>query len=293
MKKILSILCFLLPAFVVGALDLETTGSFSNLSFDTARTSSLGTADFEGAYDYGANIVASERIGNNLSFSAGFEREPITKNIVFTRVGFDADFIRLSVGPFFGPFNADGSVLTSGLSTTLRLELPGVGFGSFRSDSTIGAGLAAPGDYVQEKSVLALGFWVPNAVVTGTMASNAFTYQSGASTLTVDESVRYECSVDAFKKGVPYTIKVTAAYETLSRSYINTTAETEDTDELGLALIGFETTVRIKETFRLKMGMEAALYAWGIGTLGSPDTSTFLYRAWAGCLMNLPTKETY
>lgn len=277
-------------ALTAGALDLESSGSFGNLGFDTSAAVPLGASGFSGNYDWGTTLSATERIGDAFTFSAGFERRPITRNIVFTKVGFDAGFARLSVGPFFGPFNAEGSVLTSGLSTSLSLELPGLLFGSFRSDSTIGAGLAAPGDYVQERSEVSVGFWVPNVVLAATLSSDSFTYRSDAVSTEVDRTTRYAFSADVYKKNVPYTLRLTAAYESLSRSYLDSGAGTELVDELGLALAGLETSIRINDGLKIKVGAEAALYAWGIGDLASPPTDLFLYRAWAGATLSIPTK---
>ncbi len=277
----------LLSAASAFGLEVSTVASAGNLNFDTAAESAISAASgsFEGQWWYGGSLSATERIGDNISFSAGFERDSIVKNVIFTRVGYDAGFAKLSVGPFFGPFNAAGSVLSSGISTYLRLEMPGIIFGSFRSDSTIGAGLAAPGDYVQEKSEVLLGFWVPNLLISARLASQSFTYKDTAALTTVDERTRYEFVAEAFQKNTPYTIRLNIGYENLKRSYV---AASSDVDELGAAIVGLQATAYLSDRLRVSGGAEGALYAWGIGDLGSPATTSALFTAQIGVTLIFP-----
>lgn len=268
----------------LSGLEVSSAFSFGNLAFGTGRDSALSAEgdDFEGSWNYGGSLEASERIGENFLFAAGFERDPILRNTIYTRVGYDAGFARISVGPFFGPFNAADSVLTSGISTILTLERPGVAFASFRSDSTIGAGLAATGDYVQERSELVAGFWVPNLLVSARLATDAFTLKDAADLTIVDERTRYELVAEAFKKNVPYTVKLNMGYENLKRSYEGLTKATSFADELGAAIIGMELSVQATDSFRFNVGAEGALYAWGIGDLESPASSKPFFTARAG-----------
>jgi hypothetical protein len=191
------------------------------------------------------------------------------------------------VGPFFGPFNVDGSVLTSGISTSLRLEMPGVMFGSFRSDSSIGAGLAAPGDYVQEKSEILVGFWVPNIMISARLASESFTFKKLAALTTVDERTRYEFIFDIYKKNLPYTVRLNFGYENLMRSYVY--AADSDDDEIGAAIIGMDVAMQLNEAMKVSAGAEGALYVWGIGDIGSPSTNAAMYTIRVGLTWNIPT----
>lgn len=290
MKKLLALMLAIGCSAAASALEISSEATVGNLNFDTDADSSIGAASgaFEGAWNVGGLLSATERIGESVSFSAGFERDSIVRNIIFTRVGFDAGFARLSVGPFFGPFNAEGSVLSSGISTNLRLEMPGVVFGSFRSDSTIGAGLAAPGDYVQEKSEVIIGFWVPNLLISARLAADSFTYKEAAALTTVDERTRYEFVAEAFKKNVPYTVKLNIGYENLKRSYVGTASSV--VDELGAAMVGLRVSAQLSDFLRVSAGAEGALYAWGIGELGSPETTAALFTAAAGVTLTFPPR---
>jgi len=292
--KAFAALALTLVAGSLFALEISSEASLGNMAFDTGRSTALSAPlngeAFAETWAYGGSISATENIGDAIYFSAGIERDPTIRNLVFTRVGFDAGFAKLAVGPFFGPFNTDGSVLTSGLSTTLRLEFAGLVFGSFRSDSTIGAGLAAPGDYVQERSEVTVGLWVPNVVVSVRLGSDSFTWKKASDLTIVDERTRYEFLADAYKKNIPYTVGVNFAYENLKRSYVGATSADSLTDELGSALIGMKLAFQVTDHLRISAGGEAALYAWGIGDLRSPPVNSALFNANLGVTLTFPSR---
>lgn len=265
-----------------GALDLSAYGSFGNLAMETdgtAALSELGEA-FDPTTFFRASFSAEEALSDAFTFGARFERDPILRNILTTSVGFDARFAKITVGPFFGPFNTEGSVLSSGISTAIRLELPGVLFGSFRSDSTIGAGIAAPGDYVQERSEVSFGVYVPNVITSFRIASESFTEKAEADLTVADERTRYELIADVFKKNIPYTAHVVIGYQELKRSYIR--QRDTATDRLGALIVGMDVALRVSPELKLMVGGEMPIYAWGIGALKSPSPSTALYQVNAG-----------
>jgi hypothetical protein len=288
-KTVVSLGLAVLVSLCAAGLELNSSIAMGNMFFNTGRSTAIGAAEgsFTENWAYSANLSAVERIGENVTFSAGFERDAVLRNEVFTRVGFDAGFAKLAVGPFFGPFNVDGSVLTSGISTSLRLEMPGVMFGSFRSDSSIGAGLAAPGDYVQEKSEILVGFWVPNIMISARLASESFTFKKLAALTTVDERTRYEFIFDIYKKNLPYTVRLNFGYENLMRSYVY--AADSDDDEIGAAIIGMDVAMQLNEAMKVSAGAEGALYVWGIGDIGSPSTNAAMYTIRVGLTWNIPT----
>ncbi len=265
-----------------GSLDLSAYGSFGNLALEADGTSAV--SEDGGAFDptnfFRASFGAEEAVSESFTFGATFERDPILRNILTTAVGFDARFAKITVGPFFGPFNTEGSVLTSGISTAIRLELPGVLFGSFRADSTIGAGISAPGDYVQERSEVSFGVYVPNVITAFRIASEGFTEKVEADLTIADERTRYELTADVFKKNIPYTAHVVMGYQELKRSYIS--QSDSSSDRLGALIVGMDVTLRVSPELKLTVGGEMPIYAWGIGALKSPSPSTALYQVNAG-----------
>jgi hypothetical protein len=279
---------FLLFPHSPSALEITALGNLGNLFFDTGRTASLQSANlpFQSNLAFWGTLSAEEALSDTLRFSASFENDPLLRNRVYTRIGFDGGFVKLSVGPFFGPFNTADSILTSGLSTTLRLELPGFVFGSFRSDSTIGAGISAPGDYVQERSEIAIGFWVPHVITTLRIASDSFTEKQSATLNTKDNRTRYELIAEVYKKNVPYTAKVHLGFQSLSRSYIGTLGTSKD--ELGDLFVGLDLNAQVSEGLSILAGVESPIYAWGIRGLASPSSSTILYEVKTGVVYTFP-----
>jgi hypothetical protein len=288
LAMILGMAVLILPA---SALEVAALGTLGNGIFDTARTTSLGStgAAFSENIQFWSSLSAKETFSDDISFSASFERDPILRNRIYTRLGFDAGFAKIDVGPFFGPFNNSSSILTSGLSTSLRMEFIGFLFGSFRADSTIGAGIAAPGDYVQERSEISLGFWMPNVITTFRVASDAFTEKKSAAMVVEDVRSRYELVADIYKKNVPYTAHVVMGYQSLKRSYIGNAST--DIDELGSLLLGLDLSAQVTDNLKLMVGGELPMYSWGIGNMRSPAASLVLYEVRTGVTWTIPKAE--
>lgn len=289
MKRNIVVVAFFAVFIASGAtMEIESVAGFGNVSFDHSEDGpqSATAADYEPKLYAFGSLTISDRLNDILDFQAGFERDAILRTLIFTNIGFTSDYFRLTVGPFFGPFNSEGALLTSGLSASLRLELPGVAFALFRADSTLGAGLTSPGDNVQERNEISVGFWAPNSVVSFRISSQTFTLREDRSLDIADERKRYEFLADVYKKNVPYTASLNIGYQSLSRSYIGQTDTAED--ELRSAIVGLEVGVQISSTLRVMTGVEGALYSWGAGDLGSPTANTALFTARFGVTISMP-----
>ncbi len=270
------------------ALEVESVLGLGNVAFDLSENSPLSAAEesFDPLLHGFGSLTITDRINDAFDLSAGFERDPILRNTVFTRVAFGQDYFRLTLGPVFGPFNAEGTVLNGGISAGLRLEVPGIAFVTFRTDSTIGAGLSVPGDYVQERNEVGVGFWTPNIVMTFRISSRSFTVRDTRELDIIDDCTRYELIADVYKKNVPYTATVNLGYQALSRSYV--AAADTVADELRSAIVGIEFGVRATPVLGLMAGTEAALYSWGVEGLGNPDANVALFTVRLGATITLP-----
>jgi len=282
MKYIISCVLLIFGISSAFALDIYGNGAFGNMSFSEAGTESLGSSgdSFEPEYFGKGYFGISEAFENDLQFSVEYRRDPILRNSVYTLIGFNADFAQIVVGPFFGLFNNKDSILNSGLSTKLHLEVPGVVFGSFLADSTIGAGISQEGDYVQEKSAIEAGFYVPNVITTLSISSDSFTEKVSPALTVADKITRYALHADVYKKNVRYTVHVLIGYQNLERSFIYNSYT--DTDELAAFIVGFDSTFKVSDSLSLMLGTELPLYAWGVGSLGSPSASDALYEVKTG-----------
>ena len=106
----------------------------------------------------------------------------------------------------------------------------------------------------QSLAELAAGFYVPNAIVSGTVTAKRFIETDPAGFLVVDALSRYTLSVDVFKKNVPYNLVASAGYQLRSKYY----EASDKTDALGSLVLGLKATAQaapgIKVTGDLSSG---------------------------------------
>jgi len=292
MKPILQslFLCILLvqASGTVSGIDISLYGSLGNIAFDTSRSTALSDVNqaFSENLTFYGIAQLDQKIAENTNFTILLNRDPILRNSLYTTIAYDTGYAKITVGPFFGLFNSSSSMITSGLSTTLTMTLPGIIYGSFRSDTTIGAGVTLPGDYIQQQSALAIGLWGPNTLTSFKLSTKTFTYKKTTSQTIVDKVTNYDWVTEVFKKYIPYTATITLGYQSLKRSYIDVT--TSD-DELAAFMIGLDASFKFSDNFKIMGGGKAPLYAWGVGNLKSPDDSAILYEATLGLTVSIDT----
>ncbi|MGA2975763.1 MAG: hypothetical protein ABSF77_10690 [Spirochaetia bacterium] len=274
-----------LLALVSGAasgLDLGVEGWLGNLGFSNDRT--VTDLTMPGSdYFWGLSLYGTQSITDAISFETGFYSDPILRNTCYTLFGYHEKILSVGVGPFFGIFNDAGTLLKSGISTAVRLELPGIVFVSFRSDSSIGGELVQIGDYLQSRNDISFGVYLPNAICTLSLNSSTFQQKAAASDV-IDSLTVYAFSTDIYKKNVPYRLIVTFSYQSLARSFVETAATT--TASLNSVIIGTEIDITLAHSLLLQAGIEGNVYSFGLGTLVGSDTN-FLFRSFAGLKMNL------
>jgi hypothetical protein len=276
----LSVVFVAVSAFTASALDLGVSAWAGNLGFRTDRAATEAT--FPGAdYFWGLSLYGTQQITDAISFETGFYSDQVLRNTSYTLFSYSEKILSVGIGPFFGFFNDPGTLLKSGISTAVRLELPGIAFVSFRSDSSIGGELVQTGDYLQQRSDISLGFYVPNAICTLSLNSRRFEQKAAASTV-IDSLTEYAFSTDIFRKNVPYRLLVTFAYQSLEKSFV---AAATTSAILNSIVIGSEVSVALSDSVLLQGGMEGTVYSFGTGTLLG-GASPFLFRAYTGIKVN-------
>jgi len=269
-----------LAAASVSSLDLGVQTWAGNLGFATDRTST--DTRFPGSrYFWGLSLYGSQPISDKFGFETGFYSDPVLRNISYTLFTYNEKVISLGVGPFFGFFNDSGTLLKSGISTSVKLELPGVVFVSFRSDSSIGGALVQEGDYLQQRDTISLGFWVLNAICTLSLDTRKFEQKTDVDTV-VDSLTVYSFATDIFQKNVPYRLIVKFSYQSLAREFITGAV----TATLNSLVLGTEADITMTGSLILQAGIEGSVYSFGQGTLvGSSEA--FLFRTFAGVKVNV------
>ncbi|MDR1240106.1 MAG: hypothetical protein LBK27_08320 [Treponema sp.] len=273
-------------------LDLHILGGLGNLAFEPGLEASLGAAGTRfNPHLFPLGLISLEGKFSELAdFAFTYERDPLLQNRLLASVGVHFGAAKLDFGPFIGLFNGGGQFLNPGVAAALGFEFPGILFGSLEAASSIGSLAALPGEYLQQTGEVSLGFWVPYVVCTLSVNTRAFTQRKSDTLLIKDERTRYQFRADVFTKNVPYTVYIDLGYQAVRRSYIPSVGASAG-DELKSLYAGFETSFRVHPAFRLLLGAEMPVYAWGDYPLKGPDRSVFLYEFRMGLIWTLPGKK--
>lgn len=277
--------CLILPLLLAGAsaafpFELGATFRLENMSFDRERPV---TDDAFSGMDlhWGGSLYGVQPLSGNLFLETGLVSDTILRNYSYTLLSYREHFVTLSMGPFFGLFNSADTILKSGISTTLRLFYPGIGFLQLRSDSTLGGRLVEAGDYVQELSEVSLGYYIPNAICSVGLLQKKFT-QKKASAEVVDAMMDYAFRVDIFQKNVPYKVQLSFAYQTLYRRFI--AAKVTD-HTLSSIILGTRVDWSIGDCLSLLFDLQSSIYTFGQDELlgvSNPGPGGYLFRLVTG-----------
>ena len=286
--SILFIITFLIPA---AGMEISTLFHISDISFD--KTDTAPVSSFSGTYyPWGISIFGSDEISDEMSLKAGVFYDPILRYTTYTLFEYQHSFFKLGVGPFFGLFNTAETIMKSGISTSVRVELPGIMFASLRADSSIGSRFIKVGDYLQEFNEISVGYYIPNAICSVSLISKSFVTKQEA-TLEVDDSfTEYAFKVDIFQKNVAFRALLSFAYQTLTRTYLDTDSSLTYENKLNSLILGTNFTFKIADGFELITNLESNVYSFGYNddtalTLATTFPGVFLFRLTTGVSIDL------
>lgn len=262
------------------ALDLSVEALLGNMNLDWAGDAPLTAAEYPAnLWVYGARVGLTERLGPGFVLDLGYETDPVLRHIVRSVVAYEQGYVRIAAGPILGAFNSAATPIKAGISAGIRVELPGAVYLSARAESSMGAGLIAAGDYAQELSQLEAGWYIYNAICSVSLLTRKFYYVDAPDSILADASNRYAFSVDMFRKGTPYKIKLDLGYQDLSRTY-----PSDDKETLGVVFLGTQLSAGIAEGLSLLATFEGGVYAFGLDDLAGngPNPNALLFRAGLG-----------
>lgn len=279
----------LFAAMTLGAygLDVGATFNIGNFAFNPNRTST--DTSFAGTYyPWGVSLFGSEQLSNNLSVSTSFDyNAPILRNIAYTTVTYQSNYFSVGAGPFFGFFNSSASPLNPGLSAAVTVQIPGIVFLSYRGDSSLGSSLVQPGDYIQQRSDISLGYYIPNAIASLNLLTRKYTEKTSAGD-TIDELTQYSFKTDIFQKNVPYRILLTFGYQTLSKTFVS--GSTTTVDQLGSILVGTRFEIHMLGFLKFIADLNSSVYTFGQKALlgvSNPGPGGYLFQLNTGVVVSL------
>jgi len=292
MKKILLTVIFtfilLIPVFAA-----ETGGTFT-IGNNNLTPTPMTTAAFPGTdFLWGGSLFWTKEANDQSGIEIGFTTDPIMKNLGYTNFYYNEDLFSIEVGPFFGLFNTLESLIKSGISTSIRVNIPGIAFAEFSTQSTIGGSLVAVGDYVQEASSISAGFYVYNAICTLMLDTKRFSRKDASLGTVIEDYTEYAFITDLFQKNVPYTAKLKLAYQSRVR-----TIATTNIQSLNNVVLGTDFQIKPFEFLSIFLGIESSLYSFGykedtvaatkdLLTFSQDFPGNFLFNATVGCSVDL------
>jgi len=283
-KQLALALALLLAGSSAGALEVGMEFGSTNLQFPWAWTEPLPDATDSFPWDnffWGGKAWISEAITEDSAFRLSYERDPVLRNTVAAAIEFERGLTRISVGPRLGLFNSSAIPVSAGLSSSVRLQWPGVAYVSMRSDGGLAVGVLASGADPQAMVELAAGVYARNAIVSAVVEAKRFNdIDDAGAVASTDSWTKYALEVDVFKKNVPYTFLGSVGYEVRSKRY----AASDATDSLGAVVMGVSSDISLGRAIKLGLGLDSGFYVFGMDGLRgqSPSTSSFMFAARAG-----------
>lgn len=260
------------------ALDIDLDFQLGNLAFDPSRTST--DTSFPGTYyNWGISAYAAQSVADNIRIEGGLRYDPVLRYSAYSIFSYTEDILTVWLGPYFGLFNDLSVILNPGLSAGVKLQIPGVMFLSIRSDSSIQSLLLKTGDCLQELTSVSFGFYVVNAICTLGYSVKSFTKNLGTS-MTVDSQSEYSFRAELFQKNIPYRIAVNLAYQSLSKSYIESGATTSNV--VNSIVISPELDLLLGKAFVFYTVFDGCVFSFGEAQLIGGTTSSFLFRVSSG-----------
>lgn len=285
MKRLFAIALAAALAATLPAVDLGGRFVMTNMGFPWTQYAPVPSGSFFPAtnFVYGGAASVGQRISDMLTLDTTYALDPLRRSVFQAMVNYDAGVLHIGIGPSFGLFNDLSYPMKAGFASSVRFDIPGVVFLSFRNDSSIGPSLGSIGENSQGFNEISVGWYVKNAICTARMTSESFQVQQTGDLVTSDSSTDYSFLVDVFKKNQPYNIVFSLGYRTVSKEYL--AAGTSLKDSLGFIILGTEVVVRPARFLEIDLGLDSSVYTFGFGNLLSrgPDLSaSYLFTAKAG-----------
>ncbi len=267
------------------ALEIDAVFRIENMDYKNDRLVTENTFSGTDLF-WGLSLYGKQDLSDNIILESGFYNDAILRNTFSSLLTYNHQYFSIGVGPFFGLFNDIAAILKPGISTNLRLELPGIIYILFNSDNSIGGQLSDSGDYIQERNNISLGYYVRNAICSLNIDNKKYTQKKDNYEI-VDSLTDYSFKADIFSKYSPYRILFSLSYQILSKGYIEPAVTTRHT--LKTIILGGGTELKITEALVTMLNLEGSLFTIGsdeLQGLANPGPAGHLFRVYAGFKIN-------
>jgi hypothetical protein len=285
MKRIFAIALSLGIAARLPAVDLGGEFVMTNLGFPWARSQPIPADSSFPATDflYGGSASVGQAISDNIRLETAYSLDPLQRSVFQATVNYDTGVLHIGIGPSFGIFNNGNYPMEAGIASSVRLDLPGLVFASFRNNSSLGSSLGSVGENSQGFNEISVGWYVKNAICTASMSSASFHVRQDANLVTGDSMTDYTFLIDIFKKNQPFNVKVSMGYRAVSKEFLYDGGSVKES--LGIIVLGTKFVLRPASFLELALGLESGVYCFGFDSLlgrGPDPDSAFMFRANAG-----------
>jgi hypothetical protein len=285
MKRLFIVfILFFIGTMFLFSLEFGADFRIGNYAFSHDRVST--DLSFPGDFfDWGLSLYGTQQISDNFRIDFGFFSDQILRNISYTTISYVEGIMSIGIGPFFGYFNPNlEPILKPGISANVKFDFPGLLFVGLRADSTLNTRLIQDYDYIQERTGVNVGFYVPNAICTLSVENKKFTQFISGNDV-VDSLLEFAFNSEIYKKNTPYKINVGFAYDILSKTFLAGTAATKQT--LGSIVLKTAIEFNITEAVFFTFDLDTSIYTYGYDTLLAITPPLFVFSGHTGIKINI------
>lgn len=279
---------------VAGALDIGAEFFMGNMAFADDRAAT--EVSLPQVFPWGGSLVAKQQVNDQIAVNISFDYDPTLNYVSYTLLDYKLPFFSITVGPFFGFFNSRNTILKPGISTGIRADIPGIAFVSFRADSSIGGRLVQAGDYLQERSDVAVGFYVRNAIASVNLITKGYIYRTSDEEI-VDNFLEYSFITDLYQKNVPFRVLLSFGFQEQSKSFIDVVTRDAVIHRLRSIVLGTELDLQLTDWLLLELNLDSSVFSFGDAgdeLLALPTTGIgqYLFNASVGLRIGVDTLLT-
>ena len=292
MKRLLILIFFMVNInIILSAYEFGLIGGLDFMSFHPDRVRAQNNAAnpahkvFDN-YPFGyGDLFFKNDFSDNFGYNIVISRDKILWNNLYAKLTYNTDLIYAEFGPFTG-ISDDFNNPTIGFVGFFQISFPRIAFFSVNGSATMNSFIGFMGNDTGYSGNFTAGFWLGKMIPSFSVEIKSFSRntsnEAGQPAENDDLFIRYQASLEFFRKASPVVFRMDAAYQTLSRTY----SLSEKPDEISALLAGIDITWQLSKPIKFFTGFEMPVHSTAKNGLEIPDgyfnmfkiTSGFTYR---------------